>query len=212
LKNKKNLSEDEGLFGVAFADILISVLGVIFAIFILSSLLPRVEVKPIDNTHRQGIICAELSWDDSRDVDLDLWGKSPLDSVPVGYSNMHGPNLDLFKDVYGFRLNPAKHNLEIMCGQVLAAGEWTFNVHYYGIYDGDKKPIPLDAIMVIHINPPFERGTILTKKITLNATGEEETMFDFRLDDNGHLVDSSVNSLFKPLRSTPSSSPIDIQH
>jgi len=189
-------NEDDADFGIAYSDTLITILSIFLALFILVAMLPKNE-KPVTNTSLIGKICAELSWDDDRDIDIDLWGKSP-DDKPVGYSNNHGKILDLYRDVLGFFRNPSHRNLEIMCAQTLQPGEWTFNAHYYNNHENNKSPVKITTVITIF--PKEGQNRILTRSEYLNEIGEEKTLFDFRLDNNGVLENNSINNIFKPLR------------
>jgi hypothetical protein len=186
----------KGLFGIIFSDVLISFIGLVFVLFLLVSLVPKgeMEKKSVD----LGSVCAEIVWPSDRDVDLDLWGKSPLENVAIGYSNPHGLNLSLFRDVLGWVNNPSHINLEIMCGNQLVAGEYIFNVSYFSNHN-TSQPDPIEVTMTITIKNKISKE-YYTGKYILTHAGEEKTMFAFRLDDNGILVPGSVNSLNHPLR------------
>jgi hypothetical protein len=204
-------NRDQELFGIAFADIMISFAGFIFMLFVVVSLLPHKE-SDNDNSVMLGSLCAELYWDNTRNVDLDIWGKSPKDEAPIGYSNMHGKGLDLYRDVLGFDNNPEHINMEILCTNKIYPGEYTFNVTYFSDhenlstsspnYDINHKP-RIDATMIIRLkgdSPSDGRTRTLKSVYTLNNESEEKTMFNFRVDNNGKIIESSINSVDKPLR------------
>lgn len=200
MKTKKS-----GLFGLVFGDTIVNVLAIFFLLFILVAIIP----KHISDNKKAGpvlgTLCVELSWDNDRNVDLDLWGKSPTDETPVGYSNMHGLNLDLYRDVLGFLYNPSHQNLEVMCSKELVQGEWVFNVSYYKNHDDtDPKNAAVEATMTITFNRNAMGGGVdkefYTTKYTVHIA-EEKTMFDFRLDKEGKIIAGSMNTLDQHLRS-----------
>lgn len=192
-------------FGIAFSDVLVTVLSVIFMIYMLVAMLPHNEKPPEIKNSLQGDLCVEMSWPNDRDVDLDLWGRSPdsqgAKTVPNGYSNLHGPVLDMFRDVLGFSNNPAHLNIEIMCATVLYPGEWTFNVNYFEDHDFTNKDHTIKVMMVVRIRKDHGRDKLLNRTVTLDQLGQEETMFDFKIDPDGNIEDDSINFLFQPLRS-----------
>jgi hypothetical protein len=201
-KRKQNL--DESLFGIAFSDTLLSMLGVIFLVFAFIIMIPHNPETP----SMQGQLCVEISWDNGRDVDLDLWGKSPAEKVAVGYSNMHGENLDLFRDCLGFNSNPTHQNMELMCAQKIVPGEWTFNVSYYGDHalPTGATDSPIDVTMVVRYKKvgvnSKSSASLITKTATYHLTksGQEKTMFDFVIDKNGDIIENSINSMQHLLR------------
>ena len=49
--------------------------------------------------------------------------------------------------------------------------------------------------------PDGEVSNILRSVVTLDYVGQETTIFRFQLDENGHLVQGSLNRIHKDLRS-----------
>jgi hypothetical protein len=203
VSNLKKIKTDEILFGIAFADVLISFSAFLFMLFILFAILPhkKMDTEAVNDNDKLGKVCAELIWDNNRDVDLDLWGQSPVDKKPVGYSNMHGNGLDLYKDVTGFTNNLEHLNMEVMCANKTYPGEWTFNVSYFsdhGRLDPNNKP-DINATLFVKI---FKEGSwkVLKSQHLFTYEKEEKTMFDFFIGENGLLEENSINSVDKPLR------------
>ncbi len=193
MRNSKHL--DERLFGIAFADIMISFAAFLFMLFVMIAIQTH---KDSDDSKMLGSVCAELYWDNNRNVDLDLWGKSPLDEHGIGYSNMHGHGLDLYRDVVGFYNNPEKINMEVMCAHQPYHGEWVFNVHYFSDHEVTNPPDPnhksiIQAVMIIRIKYPDKSVKIMRGTFDV-VEGEEKTMFDFVIDANGRLDERSINS------------------
>jgi len=194
-------------FGVIFADILVSFSAFVFCLFILISVMPHKTADANDDHTVLGRVCVELSWDNNRNVDLDLWGKSPMDKTPIGYSNMHGGGLDLFRDVVGFQNNPSHINLEVMCANHVYPGEWAFNVHYFAnheLHDAAYNP-DIKATIIVRVNHDIGSSTNYVKNFkgewTFHKEGEEKTIFDFVINKQGEVDLKSINSADRPLRS-----------
>ena len=193
-------------FGVPFSDLLLQFIAVFFMFMIPLVLLPHSEEKVKNNAQQLGVMCIELSWP-SRDIDLDLWGHSPGDPTTVGYTNMHGQHLDLYRDVLGFNHNPTHQMLEVQCANQMTPGEWTFNVNYYSNHEKEFVNLAIDApekaieaTMVVRVNKEKKDGKIYQGKWKLTKEGEEKTMFDFVVDNNGNIIESSINSNDHPLK------------
>jgi len=216
MENEDEHISDESLFGWVFADALVSFLAIFIVLF--TVLLASINAKKDDNMNSiaQGRVCAELYWDNNRDVDLDLWGKSPVDTLPVGYSHMHDMGLDLFRDVIGWINNPEHVNMEIMCANKKYKGEWTFNVHYFSdhklIQVRDPKTnifvtdpnydssIKARMILRIYDSTSGSGAKIYDTSVKLAGEGEQKTMFNFRLDEKGEVIEGSMNHSYKQLR------------
>jgi hypothetical protein len=190
------------LFGIVFADLLLSFIGMLIIILVLTMMLPKEDATNKKSDLYLGSVCAEISWPDDHDTDLDVWGQSPDDETPVGYSNLHGKNLSLFRDVLGWTYNPSHRNFEVMCADHIVAGEWTFNVSYFSDHENKKQPV--EVTMTLSFKRPQSGNEFWHAKYTLKE-GEEKTMFNFRINENGQVIENSINSLNHPLRSvTPS--------
>lgn len=185
-------------FGIILADVLITFCAFWMLQYFIVTLLPH----EMSNQHKSDIalgnVCAEIDWDDNQNIDLDLWGKSPGDEWAVGYSDLHGANLSLYKDTLGWEFNPLHRNMEIMCGAEALPGEWTFNVSYFSDHDNLKRLAKVTMILTIK-KSNGDLKIISPVEYTLKE-GQEKTMFNFRLDDSGELIEDSVNSMDHPLR------------
>lgn len=217
MKERGSKSDVTEMFGVVLSDTLISVLGMMVILLVLMMVVPHATPK---DARVLGTLCAELSWPNDRDVDLDLWGKSPDDRGSVGFTNMHGKTLHLFRDILGFHLNPSHMMYEIQCANELVPGEWTFNAVYFKQHDNDDisatnkphppVPMPIKARMTITFSQFANSAgtsvnivpdkTIITKEFELETEGEEITVFDFVIDSDHHLIQNSVNTAYRPLR------------
>ena len=188
---KRNL--DERLMGIAFADIMVSFAAYLFVLFILIAIQPH--TKDTLQISMPGRLCAEIFWDNNRDIDLDLWGKSPIDAHATGYTNMHTRGLDLFKDVLGFQDNPEHINMEIMCANKIYPGEWDFNVQYYSnhekVVSGNQS---VKVTMFIRIFKGKDGTSRVLKAETTVLPAEEKTMFRFVVNENGDIETGTINS------------------
>lgn len=194
--------EEEASFTLVLSDTAISFLIVTLALFTLIMLIPHEKkVKPSLNTI--GVMCVELSWPE-RDIDLDLWGHSPHDPNTVGYSNMHGINLNLIRDVVGFGGNPSHQMLEMQCADQLTPGEYIFNVHYFAnhedalasVTDPTDPRFSVKATMLVRIRKTDEKGDVdsFMTTYTLTRVKQEKTMLRFVVDKNGHVDHATINS------------------
>lgn len=198
MKNNKSLYRDEKLFGIILFDMMVQYAAIILFLFVALTFLPH---KESDGSVMAGRVCAELYWDNNRNIDIDLWGTDPVDKEPIGYSNMHGRGMDLFRDVIGFSFNPEHINMEIMCSNRITPGEWTFDVSYYSDHEvtTPNHDSSVDAVVIIRLKN--KNGGEIVKKATWRLTHEKEdkTMFNFIIDKNGDIVENSINTVNKYL-------------
>src|SRR5258707_10410052 len=148
-----------------------------------------------------GNVIVELRWDPSVDADVDLWVQGPGD-VPVGYSNKSGAIFNLVRDDLGHSGDPNSMNYEVSYGRGRWAGEYVVNAHLYRSADG-KFPIPLTATVSVQGDDGRVRQ-IVHSDTEMRAQGQEITIFRFRLDEKGELVQGSLNRIHKDLRAAQS--------
>jgi hypothetical protein len=194
--DRKRISEK--MAGFVLFDMMITFAALIFSIFICISLLPH---KETDDSSMAGQICVELYWDNNRNIDLDLWAADPADPKnSIGYSNMHGIGMDLMRDVIGFAYNPEHVNMEIACGNKLYPGEYTFDVNYYSNHEHSKDELnsgadaSIDATMIVRIKDKNNYSKQMRTTYHLTHEGQDKTMFNFKIDNNGHVIQESINS------------------
>ena len=191
--------QEEKLFGIVLSDVLISFAAFLFMLFVVISLQPHNDMDNSNPNAVAGRLCAEISWDNNRDVDLDIWGKSPADQAAVGYSNMHGGGLDLYRDVVGWISNPEKINLEIMCANKIYDGQWIFNVHYFSKHNPHDET-PIKVVMLIRFKTYTGVWKNLRTEYIMLFEKQEKTLFSFRVKD-GIILENTINSNDVPLRS-----------
>jgi hypothetical protein len=158
----------------------------------------RKQQEEISGITPPGAIIVDLQWDNSVDADVDLWVEAPGD-VPVGYSNKAGMIFNLLRDDLGHSGDPNSMNYEVAYGRGRWAGEYTVNAHLYRSAD-HRFPIKVKARVQMQTPEGLVRN-LTQSTIDLTYIGQESTVFRFRLDDRGELVDGSLNRLHKELRS-----------
>ena len=80
-------------------------------------------------------------------------------------------------------------NREMVTIRGIISGQYVVNIHAYSKREG----IPVPVLVTIEKINPF--STIVSKTITLNEPGQEETVCRFILNSNGDVV--SINELPK---------------
>lgn len=173
-------------------------IGIVFIVlFFLSSLVSQApaEKKNEEQVKMWGDIMVTIYWPDKKDVDVDLWAKSPDDPVSVGYSRTRGTTLALLKDITGFNNNPTGRMREVMFGDGMPSGRYTVNVHLYRNGSSLTK-VPVSAQIFM-----FDGNNVVTitkKKVFLNMVGDEITIANFNLKD-GKLL-GKPDDKYIPLR------------
>ena len=182
-----------------FRDVIMLALCGFIAIVLL--LLPHLNppAKAADEeVSAPGNVLVEIFWPDGLNSDVDLWVEAPGD-VPVGYSNMGGAIFNLLRDDLGTVNDVTELNYEVAYSRGVVEGEHTVNVHLYRNEDGVAE-IPVTVVVSVKRSVEERARQLLTTDVTLEHGGQELTAFRFRLNAAGELVNGSVHSLFKPLR------------
>ena len=198
----EQLDEDDG--GTVFRDVIMLALAGFVAMVVL--LLPHLNPPgktALENTQPPGNVIVELRWPDDIDSDIDLWVEAPGD-VPVGYSNKGGQIFNLLRDDLGRRADATEMNYEVSYSRGIPAGEYTVNVHLYRNTAGIV-PIPVTVVASVKKSAKESARQLLASKVELLREGEEQTVFRFRLSEEGDLVPGSVHSLQRNLRAWRSS-------
>ncbi len=145
-----------------------------------------------------GAVIVDLRWDEKVDADVDLWVEAPGD-VPVGYSNKAGMIFNLLRDDLGHSGDPNSMNYEVAYGRGRWPGEYTVNAHLYRSADS-RLPVKVMAKVDMQTREGQVKN-LMQSAVELTHVGQEATIFRFRLDDKGELVQGSLNRLHKELRS-----------
>lgn len=204
---KSSYETDDAL---AFRDVLFGILGVLAAVVVILLLLPKEpETASAEEDRSRGNIRVEVFWDNDANVDIDLWGQAPGLS-PVGYSNKNGPVLNLVRDDLGAFADITGINYEVMFSRGLPTGEWTFNLHWFSNADA-LATVPVRAIITIRYDDSGESKEspiqIVSDEVVLTSIGQELTIIRFRLDNDGKLIEDSLTTLNRPIRTGGSSPP-----
>jgi len=154
-----------------------------------------------------GNILIEMTWDRTKNADVDLWVQAPGERA-VGYSNKSSVVFNLLRDDLGYSSDPESRNHELAVGRGLRPGEYIVNVHLYSARDS----LPFDARVTVtldkksHDQASSSIATVIAReKVTLTRNGEQLTAIRFTLDKNGDLVPGAFNKVFKDLRSDTAS-------
>ncbi|NKB76210.1 MAG: hypothetical protein GKR96_03985 [Gammaproteobacteria bacterium] len=187
-----------------FRDVLsLALLGFLSVIVLLLPHISPDGLKNVSESPTPGNVVIEITWPDNLDADIDLWVKAPRD-LAVGYSNKGGAVFNLLRDDLGKTMDLSSINHESAYSRGVQAGEYVVNAHAYRI--DPKQPPPFDVEAVISTKMVKDGVTqiipILFTKAQIRYQGQEITLARFKLTEDGKMVKGSVNSLFKPLRST----------
>jgi len=150
-----------------------------------------------------GNILIEMTWDRTKNADVDLWVQAPGERA-VGYSNKSSVVFNLLRDDLGLSSDPESRNHELAVGRGLRPGEYIVNVHLYSV----RSDLPFDARVTVtldkklHDQASSSIATVIAREqVTLTRNGEQLTAIRFTLDKNGDLVPGAFNKVFKDLRS-----------
>ena len=190
---------DGGGEETVFRDVIF--LGLAGFVAIVVMLLPHLAVpgdQAAKDTLPPGQVIVEARWPDDLDADVDLWVQAPGD-VPVGYSNKGGGVFNLLRDDLGNHIDATKMNYEVSYARGIVPGEYTVNLH---LYRNPSKTLPIPVTIVVSVKGDASKSAkqILVSKPKLARTGQELTVFSFKLAEAGKLVAGSVHSLQRPLR------------
>jgi hypothetical protein len=172
--------------------------------FILMTVLMLSVVNPPANSAETvgekspGNVIVEAQWADTLDADVDLWVLAPGDR-PVGYSNKSGTIFNLLRDDLGKVQDITDYNYEVAYSRGMPAGEYIVNVHMYrGV--GVAYPVYVKLVATAKADPQQDAQELATTTVQLRHENDQVTAFRFNLDDDGHLVAGSLNTLYKDLR------------
>ena len=188
--------------GTVFRDVLtLALLGFLAVIVILLPFVNPKGRKAESMAPPPGNVIVEITWPAEMNADIDLWVQAPGD-VPVGYSNKGGIVFNLLRDDLGKFMDPTNINHEVAYTRGLIPGEYTVNVHAYRIDTKNPPPIEVNAVVSVkQESATADVVPVLGASAMLVRLGQELTIFRFKLDETGRVVEGSVHSLFRPLRS-----------
>ena len=190
-------SEEEGTNAdTVFRDMTMLALSGFIIIVLL--LLPWLNIEAQDEATKEptGSVIVEVLWPDDRNVDVDLWVKSP-DDAAVGYSNMAGYYFNLLRDDRGNQFDTTPINYEISYTRGIAAGEYQANLHLYAT--DNQGPVNAQAVVSVVEPDQKARTAIIKKNVVLKKFNQEITVARWTLNNKGKLKQNSVHSLKKSL-------------
>lgn len=178
-------------FSYATRDLLISLVVVFMAWSILSLVVhEKAGINP-------GLLVIEMHWDQASDSDIDLWVKAPGEG-PVGFSNRDGVSCNLVRDDQGRSGDPQSNNSELSICRASGQGAWAVNVMAYKVTD-EHFPVQVQVTVSSQVGGVYRK--ILEKRVLLTYGGQQLTVWRFQLNQEGMIMENSVNSL-----------PIDLYH
>ncbi len=181
-----------------FRDMIFVVLLGFVAVVVI--ILPHLN-PPRDGTEETvpaGNVIVTIDWPDDWSTDVDLWVLAPGGRA-VGYSRLGGKTFNLLRDDRGSYRDPGTQNRETAMSRGIPAGRYVVNLHLYSNAQS-VYPVPV-GVEVVVVTPSGAVKQILTAQEILSKSGQELTVWQFRLDGDGNLVRESVNQIQKPLRS-----------
>jgi hypothetical protein len=140
-----------------------------------------------------GNMMVTIAWPNGP-IDVDLWVQGPGDDKGIGYSNRGGKTFNLLRDDLGSVGDSAPYNREDAFSRGLPEGEYVVNLHGYSL----EGPIPV-SVEVRLANA--DGATLLVKTNVTLRPKQELTVTRFRLNADGKVVNGSMGTVFKPLRS-----------
>jgi hypothetical protein len=183
---------DEDAWGTVFRDvILLTLIGFVAMVIMLLPHIKPEQEKRAEQT-APGNVIVEMHWPSNMPYDVDLWVKAP-NEVPVGFWNQGGKTFNLLRDDLGGEFDATDENYEISYSRGIPAGEYIVNVHMYGPL---AYGVVIPVTVVVSVKTKYaDAHQILTSTVLLDHRGQEQTVYRFRLDEDGELVKGSVNTL-----------------
>lgn len=196
----EDLEDDSG---TVFRDVITLALAgfVVMVVLVLPHINPKAAPTKAE-VESPGSPIIEVRWPDEIDADIDLWVRAPEETL-VGYSNKGGRTFNLLRDDRGLYDDPTNLNYEVSFSRVLPAGEYIVNLHYYALALGlssGVEEVPVPVVVSTRAAPTGVVSRVFTETVTLKRVGEEVTAMRFEIDEESHVVQGSLNHLFKPLR------------
>ncbi len=186
----------------SFKDFLFILLLSFFVLLCLVLMLPKnPNIASEATISKKAEFIISMNWDDSRNVDMDLWVmflniKKPF---PVFFNNLKkdhifleqddlGVSTDTFTNIKG-EIQETFINEEIITIRAIAEGEYVINAHVYngrGLVNSDE---PLSVTVKITKLNPYKEIDNFT--ITFEHSNQEETFAVISIDENGNVTDIS---------------------
>lgn len=192
-----------GDFKLSFIDLLMSVLGVLIILFLISLALIAPSKKDNEGVKKNADFVITLEWPTDIDCDMDLWVRDPQNRL-VWYNRKEEGAMYLERDDRGKRGSVVSggdgtqvvdpDNKEFITLRGTSEGEYVINVVAYsciqeGSASGKKIGDPINVpfvVELVRINPIF----VSVKRVELTATkvAQELTAIRFILNKNKEIV------------------------
>lgn len=192
-------------FRTAYIDLLLNVLTGIIFLFVLTTMMIQPK-KTEDGPKRNAEFLILAEWNDSSNCDADLWVQDPLNNISwfqakdVGLMHLERDSLGYFNNtvvVDGKVKYQVIENKETTVIRGIIPGEYTVNVHLYGCRNNQqmfflRQEVNLPVkVTLIKLNPSFK--SIYTKSVVMKKIWDEETFFNFELDERGNVLQVTEN-------------------
>jgi len=174
---------------------------IFFVLFILS----HIQAKKNEDFHPKAEYLITLTWDDKRNVDLDLWLRGPWGPNPVYYNGREGSQVALDRDSRGFLTNKKvlddgteinSGNREIIAIRAILPGDYEVGVSYYGGADNENHNYPegtpvaeakiMAEVRVEKVNPTMTTEWVKSQEFTF--VKEIQTFVKFHIDKDGKVT------------------------
>ena len=191
--------EDDS-YGTVFRDVIL--LALIGFVAMVIMLLPHIKktTEEAKDHKAPGNVIVEMHWPSDLPYDVDLWVKAPGEQ-PVGFWNQGGRIFNLLRDDLGGEGDATKENYEVSYSRGIESGEYVVNIHMYGPL---PRGVTIPVTVVVSVRQKFDTTRqLLQTAVNLYYRNQEETAFQFRLTNEGDLVDGSVSTLRRPLITGP---------
>lgn len=180
----------------AYSLIVVAMFAILVAIMI-ANLNPKADSGK-GEAKAAGDIIAHIVWPNG-DTDVDIWMMGPSEPGPVGYSNKAGIIWNLLRDDRGHLPDATPVNYEDAFTRGIVPGEYILNVQCFRC---NNATFPMTVDMGVskrnrHSNDSIEN--IVVTKIVIKADGQEKTGVRFIVDENGDVVMSSINNVYRKL-------------
>lgn len=210
-----------------YADVLMCILMWAMMDIALLIISTHIQTAKTDGIKPKAEFLVTLTWDDARNVDLDLWMRDPQGHV-IYYNAREDTNISLDRDSRGFATNQTtlpdgsvvySGNREVITVRAVIPGDYLVAVSYYAGYDAKDNheysftaPDPGAAIdcdvQVEKVNPTLTQ--VAGAKIHFDKVKESHNAMAFHVD-----ADGSVKILPLPpedlVQSTSPSSPHPVE-
>lgn len=180
----------------AYSLIVVAMFSVLVAIMI-ANLNPKADSGK-GEAKAAGDIIAHIVWPNG-DTDVDIWMIGPDEPGPVGYSNKAGIIWNLLRDDRGVLPDATPVNYEDAFTRGIVPGEYIINVQCFRC---KMATFPMTVDMGVSKRNRFNNDSIeniVTTKIVIKADGQEKTGVRFIVDENGDVVMSSINNVYRKL-------------